>query len=97
MVNLEKSNFHHSCDGGAGRKRNLKSTVLAAVSSPVKKILDSTDSSLTFQAAVSNSGLNVSQRQAQNFVRETRHTSWEQFVFELHHLRPFWLIYKRMI
>ncbi len=89
-VNFGKSVFEHSCGGGVGRTRRVKSSVLTAFAdAPMRSIVGSTDSSKSVLNAVEKSGLEMSLRQAQEYVRASTSTSWEQFVFELGCLEGF--------
>ena len=89
-VNFGKSVFEHSCGGGVGRARRVKSSVLTAFAdAPMRSIVGSTDSSKSVLNAVEKSGLDMSLRQAQEYVRASTSTSWEQFVFELGCLEGF--------
>ncbi len=89
-VNVKKSKFEHTCEGGGGRKRQLKTRVLTAAASPVRKLLKKTTSAETLSSSVVESGLPAPHRQqAQRFVRMENSTSWEQYVMELHYLPNF--------
>ncbi len=88
-VHVKKSVCEHSCGGGKGRERGVKASVLTSFPSPVKKVLESTDSSRSLKSAADNSGLKMSDRQAREFVRTANTTSWEQYVVELNFLPSF--------